>query len=131
MQEQLNIERTRRPTVDPTLPNQLNALERRLDSLNQREKELINQRENALREDAKNNPATHSEYRQVEQQLLTVDAEQKQTVISLHQAETEMNSASEMLARGLISQREKVSRVSSYNVLQSKLDELNAWCKIP
>ena len=124
LQEQLNIERMQRPSIDPTLPNQLQELERRLDSLNQREKELINQREHALREEAKNSPATHSDYRQIEQQLLAVDAERKQTAISLQHAGTEMRAASEMLARGLISQREQGSRVATYNVLQSKLDEL-------
>ena len=41
-----------------------------------------------------------------------------------------MHSASEMLAPGLISQREKVSRVSSYNVLQSKLDELRERARL-
>ena len=64
LQEQLNFERTRRPLIDPTLQNQLNALERRLDILNQRQKELINQQESSLREEAKNSSASNSEYRQ-------------------------------------------------------------------
>ena len=122
LQEQLNFEHTRRPLIDPTLQNQLNALERRLDILNQCQKELINQQESSLREEAKNSPASNSEYRQIEQRIITIDSEQKQTAISLQHAEMEMHSASEMLARGLISQREKNNRIVAYNVLQSKLD---------
>jgi hypothetical protein len=86
LQEQLNLERTRRPPIDPTLQNQLNALERRLDILTQRQKELSNQQENALREEAKNNPAGNSEYRQLEQQVIMIDSEQKQTARNLQHA---------------------------------------------
>ena len=87
LQEQLNFEHTRRPLIDPTLQNQLNALERRLDILNQCQKELINQQESSLREEAKNSPASNSEYRQIEQRIITIDSEQKQTAISLQHAE--------------------------------------------
>jgi hypothetical protein len=130
LQEQLNFERTRRPPPDPTLQNQLNALERRRDMLNQRQKELMNQQESALREEEKNSPARHSEYRHIEQQILTVAAEQKQAAISLQHAEMEMHAASEMLARGLIAQREKNNRIVAYNVLQSKVDELRERARL-
>src|SRR5712691_11949888 len=42
----------------------------------------------------------------------------------------EMRSASEMLARGLISQREKNNRMVAYHVLQSKLDELRERARL-
>ena len=141
LQEQLNLERTRHPPIDPTLQNQLNALERRLDILTQRQKELSNQQENALREEAKNNPAGNSEYRQLEQQVLMIDSEQKQTALNLQHAfnelrsaDTEMEmhlrSASEMRARGLSSQREKNNRIVAYDVLQSKLQGLRERARL-
>jgi hypothetical protein len=141
LQEQLNLERTRRPPIDPTLQNQLNALERRLDILTQRQKELSNQQENALREEAKNNPAGNSEYRQLEQQVIMIDSEQKQTARNLQHAfnelrsaDTEMemhlHSASEMRARGLTSQREKNNRIVAYDVLQSKLHGLKERARL-
>jgi hypothetical protein len=139
LQEQLNLERTRRPPIDPTLQNQLNALERRLDILTQRQKELSNQQENALREEAKNNPAGNSEYRQLEQQVIMIDSEQKQTARNLQHAFNElrsadiemgMQSASEMRARGLSSQREKNNRIVAYDVLQSKLHGLKERARL-
>jgi hypothetical protein len=139
LQEQLNLERTRRPPIDPTLQNQLNALERRLDILTQRQKELSNQQENALREEAKNNPAGNSEYRQLEQQVIMIDSEQKQTARNLQHAFNElrsadiemgMQSASEMRARGLSSQREKNNRIVAYDVLQSKLHGLRERARL-
>jgi hypothetical protein len=139
LQEQLNLERTRRPPIDPTLQNQLNALERRLDILTQRQKELSNQQENALREEAKNNPAGNSEYRQLEQQVIMIDSEQKQTARNLQHAFNElrsadiemgMQSASEMRARGLSSQREKNNRLVAYDVLQSKLHGLRERARL-
>jgi hypothetical protein len=130
LQEQLNLERTRRPPVDPALQNQLDSLERRLDILNQRQKELINQRESYLREETKTNTASNSEYRQIEKQAIAVDSESKQTAVSLQMAETEMHSAAELLQRNLISQREKNSRIAAYNVLHSKLDELRERARL-
>ena len=141
LQEQLNLERTRRPPIDPTLQNQLNALERRLDILTQRQKELSNQQENALREEAKNDPAGNSEYRQLEQQVIMIASEQKQTALNLQHAfnelrsaDTEMemhlHSASEMRARGLTSQREKNNRIVAYDVLQSKLHGLRERARL-
>jgi len=139
LQEQLNLERTRRPPIDPTLQNQLNALERRLDILTQRQKELSNQQENALREEAKNNPAGNSEYRQLEQQVIMIDSEQKQTARNLQHAFNElrsadiemgMQSASEMRARGLSSQREKNNRLVAYDALQSKLHGLRERARL-
>jgi hypothetical protein len=139
LQEQLNLERTRRPPIDPTLQNQLNALERRLDILTQRQKELSNQQENALREEAKNNPAGNSEYRQLEQQVIMIDSEQKQTARNLQHAFNElrsadiemgMQSASEMRARSLSSQREKNNRIVAYDVLQSKLHGLRERARL-
>jgi hypothetical protein len=139
LQEQLNLERTRRPPIDPTLQNQLNALERRLDILTQRQKELSNQQENALREEAKNNPAGNSEYRQLEQQVIMIDSEQKQTARNLQHAFNElrsadiemgMQSASEMRARGLSSQREKNNRIVAYDVLQRKLHGLRERARL-
>jgi hypothetical protein len=139
LQEQLNLERTRRPPIDPTLQNQLNALERRLDILTQRQKELSNQQENALREEAKNNPAGNSEYRQLEQQVIMIDSEQKQTARNLQHAFNElrsadiemgMQSASEMRARGLSSQREKNNRIVAYDDLQSKLHGLKERARL-
>ncbi len=139
LQEQLNLERTRRPPIDPTLQNQLNALERRLDILTQRQKELSNQQENALREEAKNNPAGNSEYRQLEQQVIMIDSEQKQTARNLQHAfnklrsadiEMGMQSASEMRARGLSSQREKNNRIVAYDDLQSKLHGLKERARL-
>jgi hypothetical protein len=139
LQEQLNLERTRRPPIDPTLQNQLNALERRLDILTQRQKELSNQQENALREEAKNNPAGNSEYRQLEQQVIMIDSEQKQTARNLQHAFNELRSAdiemgiqsaSEMRARGLSSQREKNNRIVAYDDLQSKLHGLKERARL-
>src|SRR5215831_18328695 len=139
LQEQLNLERTRRPPIDPTLQNQLNALERRLDILTQRQKELSNQQENALREEAKNNPAGNSEYRQLEQQVIMIASEQKQTARNLQHAFNElrsadiemgMQSASEMRARGLSSQREKNNRIGAYDDLQSKLQGLKERARL-
>lgn len=139
LQEQLNLERTRRPPIDPTLQNQLNALERRLDILTQRQKELSNQQENALREEAKNNPAGNSEYRQLEQQVIMIDSEQKQTARNSQHAFNElrsadiemgMQSASEMRARSLSSQREKNNRIVAYDVLQSKLHGLRERARL-
>lgn len=139
LQEQLNLERTRRPPIDPTLQNQLNALERRLDILTQRQKELSNQQENALREEAKNNPAGNSEYRQLEQQVIMIDSEQKQTARNLQHAFNELRSAdiemgiqsaSEMRARGLSSQREKNNRLVAYDALQSKLHGLRERARL-
>ena len=139
LQEQLNLERTRRPPIDPTLQNQLNALERRLDILTQRQKELSNQQENALREEAKNNPAGNSEYRQLEQQVIMIDSEQKQTARNSQHAFNElrsadiemgMQSASEMRARSLSSQREKNDRIVAYDVLQSKLHGLRERARL-
>ena len=139
LQEQLNLERTRRPPIDPTLQNQLNALERRLDILTQRQKELSNQQENALREEAKNNPAGNSEYRQLEQQVIMIDSEQKQTARNLQHAFNElrsadiemgMQSASEMRARALSSQREKNNRLVAYDALQSKLHGLRERARL-
>jgi hypothetical protein len=139
LQEQLNLERTRHPPIDPTLQNQLNALERRLDILTQRQKELSNQQENALREEAKNNPAGNSEYRQLEQQVIMIDSEQKQTARNLQHAFNELRSAdiemgiqsaSEMRARGLSSQREKNNRIVAYDDLQSKLHGLKERARL-
>jgi hypothetical protein len=139
LQEQLNLERTRRPPIDPTLQNQLNALERRLDILTQRQKELSNQQENALREEAKNNPAGNSEYRQLEQQVIMIDSEQKQTARNSQHAFNElrsadiemgMQSASEMRARSLSSQREKNNRIVAYEALQSKLHGLRERARL-
>lgn len=141
LQEQLNLERTRRPPIDSTLQNQLNALERRLDILTQRQKELSNQQENALREEAKNNPAGNSEYRQLEQQVIMIDSEQKQTARNLQHAFNELRSAdmememhlrpaSEMRERGLISQREKNNRIVAYDALQSKLQGLRERARL-
>jgi hypothetical protein len=141
LQEQLNLERTRRPPTDPTLQNQLTALERRLDNLTQRQKELSNQQENALREEAKNNPAGNSEYRQLEQQVIMIASEQKQTALNLQHAfnelrsadiemEMPLQSASEMRAQGLISQREKNNRIVAYDVLQSKLHGLRERARL-
>jgi multidrug resistance efflux pump len=130
LQEQLNLERTRRPPADPALQNQLESLERRLDIQNQRQKELINQRESYLREETKTNAASSSEYRQIEKQAITVDSEYKQTAVSLQTAEMEMRSASELLQRNLISQHEKNSRIAAYNVLRSKFDELRERARL-
>ena len=125
LQEQLNLERTRRPPIDPTLQNQLNALERRLDILTQRQKELSNQQENALREEAKNNPAGNSEYRQLEQQVIMIDSEQKQTALNLQHAFNELRSADIEMA-----QREKNNRIVAYDVLQSKLQGLRERARL-
>jgi hypothetical protein len=130
LQEQLTLERSRRPPVDPALQNQLDSLERRLDILNQRQKELINRRESYLREETKTNTAGNSEYRQIEKQAITVDSEYKQTAVSLQTAEMEMHSAAELLQRDLISQREKNGRIAAYNVLRSKLDELRERARL-
>lgn len=124
LQEQLNFERTQRPPADPTLQNQLDTLDRRLDMLHQRQKELINQRESVLSEEAKSSAASQSDYRRLEQQAVTLDAESKQTAVSLHHAEMEMRAAAEMLARGLISQQEQHRRQAAYEVLQSQLAAL-------
>jgi dynactin complex subunit len=112
------------------LQSQLDSLERRLDILNQRQKELINQRESYLREETKTNTASNSEYRQIEKQAIAVDSESKQTAVSLQMAEAEMHSAAELLQRNLISQREKNSRIAAYNVLRSKLDELRERARL-
>jgi uncharacterized phage infection (PIP) family protein YhgE len=112
------------------LQNQLDSLERRLDILNQRQKELINRRESYLREETKTNTAGNSEYRQIEKQAITVDSEYKQTAVSLQTAEMEMHSAAELLQRDLISQREKNGRIAAYNVLRSKLDELRERARL-
>ncbi len=130
LQEQLNLERPRRPAVDAVLQNQLDNLERRLDILNQRQKELTNQREGYVREKTKTNTANNSEYRQIEKQAVTVDSEYKQTAVSIQTAETEMHSASELLQRNLISQHEKNSRVAAYNVLRTKLDGLKERARL-
>ncbi len=101
LQEQLSLERTRRPSVDPTLQTQLNTLERRLDILNHRQKELINQQESYLREEAKNSTSSNSEYRQLEQQIIMIDSKQ-----------------------------EKNSRIAAYHVLHSKLEELRERARL-
>lgn len=130
LQEQLALERTRRPPGDPSLQNQLDSLEHRLDILNQRQKELINRRESYLREETKTNAAGDSEYRQLEKQAVTVNSEYKQTAISLQTAEQEMHWASELLQRNLISQQEQNNRIAAYNVLRSKLDELRERARL-
>jgi hypothetical protein len=130
LQEQLNLERSRRRPVDPALQNQLDSLERRLDILNQRQRELINQRESYLREEAKTNTSSNSEYRQIEKQAIIVDSEHRQTAAHLQTAEMEMHSASELFQRNLISQREKNSRIVAYNVLRDKLHELRERARL-
>jgi hypothetical protein len=131
LQEQLNLARIQRPPVDPTLQNQLTSLERRLDSLNQRQKELTNQQESYLREEAKNTPANSSEYRQTEQQLLTLDLEHKQTALRAKNAESELRSATANIERGSTARGGNSSSIAaydalrtSYNGLRSKVDEL-------
>jgi hypothetical protein len=131
LQEQLNLARIQRPPVDPTLQNQFASLERRLDNLNQRQKELANQQESYLREEAKNSPANNSENRQIEQQLLTLDLEHKQTALRAKNAELELRSATAHLERGSTSRDGNSTSIaaynalrSSYNGLRSKADEL-------
>jgi hypothetical protein len=130
LQEQLALERSRRPAVDPALQNQLDGLEQRLDILNQRQKELLNRRESYLRDETKTNTTGNSEYRQIEKQAVTVHSEYKQTEVRLQAAEMEMQWASELLQRNLISQQEKHSRVAAYHVLRSKLDELRERARL-
>jgi hypothetical protein len=92
--------------------------------LSQREKDLIQQRENFQSQETQNMAAGNTEYRQIEQQLVTTQAEIQQTAVGLENAGLQMRSAVTLFDRGLISLNEKSSRIAAYNILQSKLEAL-------